>query len=296
MGKSAPDVGTPSGDHLLAHELTHVVQQSGGARRSIVHRAFKKSAADDAKLFELTPPVNGEIPLGPKSSAAKFGITQTNMAHYLERHTYKYQRLNGKTVSPAAGMFPEGTTVNEVKAMLTEALDKLPADAKIGTTPVSTSVDLANGLRVNLGALSGGKLQAFFPVPGGTNTGYHKYEAADLKAIRDIKRPPAPAKQAAPAPAKKGAAPAPAPAKKGAAPAPAPAPAQKKAPAPAPAPAQKKAPAPAPAPAQKKAPAPAPAPAKKAAAAPAPAQKKAPAPAPAPAQKKGAGRRGRGRK
>lgn len=162
------------------------------------------NAAEDAKLFEKVPPADSSIPLGDRSDAKKFGITETNFKHYLERHTFKYQKLNSKTINPAAGMFPVTTAVGDVKTMLIEALGKLPDTEQIGADPVSKSVDLSNGLRVNLGALKSGKLSAFFPVPGGTNTGYHKYEAVELKAIRDAKSEAiATAKPAAAAPKKK---------------------------------------------------------------------------------------------
>ncbi len=38
LGKDAPSLGSPDGTKLLAHELTHVVQQGGGARRSTIRR------------------------------------------------------------------------------------------------------------------------------------------------------------------------------------------------------------------------------------------------------------------
>lgn len=191
MGKSAPETGTRDGDHLLAHELTHVVQQSGAARRQMIRRDFVKGSADkDAALFEKVSPPNDSITVGPGSRAEKFGIQESNMAHYLERHTFKYQRLNAKTIKPAAGMFPHGTTVDDVKKWLEEALVKLPDATTIGTSPVSVPVDLDNGLRVNLGALKGKKLSAFFPIDGGTLDGYHYYSADELKAIRDAKNAP----------------------------------------------------------------------------------------------------------
>jgi len=158
------------------------------ARRQVIRRAFVNgTAAKDAPLFEKIAPVDAAIQLGGDSDAAKFGITATNMKHYLERHTFKYQRLNSKTIKPAAGMFPQGTTVDNVKAWLVEALSKLPETSTIGESAVSTSVTLSNGLKVNLGALKGGKLSAFFPIEGGSHTGYHKYSADELKAIRDAK-------------------------------------------------------------------------------------------------------------
>jgi hypothetical protein len=151
----------------------------------VIRRAYVKgSAVEDAKLFDKSPPVDKPLDTAAGSRAAKFGITAGNMAHYLERHTYKYQRLNAKTIDPAASMFPHGTTADDVKKMLDEALKKLPDSTVIGTTAVSTSVDLDNGLKVNLGALKSGKLSAFFPISG---TGCHNYSADELKAIRDAK-------------------------------------------------------------------------------------------------------------
>lgn len=188
MSNSAPEVGSRDGDHLLAHELTHVVQQSGGAQRQFVRRDYiHGSAAEDAELFDKEPPPNDSINVAPGSRAAHFGIEQSNMAHYLERHTFKYQRLNAKTIKPAAGMFPYKTTVADVKKWLEEALTKLPDGAAIGQSPVSQSVVLDNGLKVNVGALKGKKLSAFFPIDGGTHPGYHHYSADELKAIRDAK-------------------------------------------------------------------------------------------------------------
>ncbi len=185
LGAGTPALDSSSGTELLAHELTHVVQQRGGVQRAVIHRAYKNGSADkDAPLFEKAALV--DKPIGA-ANASKLGITQGNMEHYLERHTFKYQKLNAKTVSPGAGMFPVGTTADDVKKWLDEAIDKLPDGTTIGDKPVSTAVDLANGLRVNLGALKGGKLQAFFPIAGGSNAGFHEYTSDELKAIRTAK-------------------------------------------------------------------------------------------------------------
>lgn len=197
LGGTAPSLATAAGKELLAHELTHLVQQDAHAQRSIIRRDYLRgSAAKDADLFDKEAPVDKPLDVSAGSRAAKFGITAGNMKHYLERHTFKYQRLNAKTVSPGAGFFPHTTnghttTADDVKAMLDEALAKLPDSATIGTTPVSVPVDLSNGLRVNVGALKGGKLSAFFPIAGGTNPGFHEYSSDELKAIRTVKNAPA---------------------------------------------------------------------------------------------------------
>ncbi len=157
---------------------------AAAAQRQMIRRAYVNgTAAKDAPLFEKVSPVDAAIPLGDGSTANGLGITQINMKHYLERHTYKYQRLNSKTISPAAGMFPQGTTVDNVKALLVKALAKVPSGTAIGESAVSTTVEV-DGLKLNLGALKGGKLSAFFPIDG---TGYHKYSADELKAIRGEK-------------------------------------------------------------------------------------------------------------
>lgn len=41
---NAPRPGSPGGDHLLAHEIAHTMQQSSGASRSAVHRRMMNSA------------------------------------------------------------------------------------------------------------------------------------------------------------------------------------------------------------------------------------------------------------
>jgi len=161
------------------------------SRLSVIQRAYVNGTAEkDAPLFEQSSPIPDEqvAPL-PKAATDK-GITETNLGHYLERHTYKYQKLNAKTVSPAATLFPHGTTSENVKAYLLEALGKVKDTDTIGTTPVSLLVDIAAGIKVNLGALKGGKLAAFFPISG---TGVVDYTPDELKAIRDAKKPKPPA-------------------------------------------------------------------------------------------------------
>lgn len=194
LGKSAPSLRSAPGTELLAHELTHVVQQGSAAQRSMIRREYiHGSAAEDAELFDKVAPVDKPLDVSPGSRAAKFNITSGNMKHYLERHTFMYQRLNSKTVSPGAGFFPYKTTADNVKAMLDEALTKLPDNTVIGTSPVSVAVNLSNGLRVNVGALKNGKLSAFFPIAGGSHPGFHAYSSDELKAIRTVKNTPPPA-------------------------------------------------------------------------------------------------------
>ena len=162
------------------------------ANPRVIRRAFVNGSAEkDVPLFKKEDPKSGDDSLTPiAAKAGKLGVTALNMAHYLERHTFKYQRLSGKTTKQRAGMFPTGTTAAQVKSMLVEAVNSLPDDASIGEAVTSKTVDLKNGLKVNLGALKGGKLSAFFPIGG---TGYHYYDNGELNAIRLAKNAPAPA-------------------------------------------------------------------------------------------------------
>jgi hypothetical protein len=153
---------------------------------AVIRRAYVNGTAEkDLPLFKLQDPKSGDNSLGTAAAkAAKLGITAFNMPHYLERHTFGYQRLSGKTTKQRAGMFPTGTSADDVKKMLLEAVGKLPDDAAVGEAVTSETVDLANGLKVNLGALKGGKLSAFFPIGG---TGYHYYDDGELNEIRKAK-------------------------------------------------------------------------------------------------------------
>ncbi len=146
------------------------------------------SAAADAALFEKQPVADEAIDLAASKSAAKaatLGITATNLKHYLNRHTFKYQPLSSSsTYPPQTGMFPIGTDKDDVKNMVVEAIGLVPDSTPVTSDIESVLVDLSNGLRVNLGALAGGKLQAFFPQGG---TGFHSYTNVELQAIKKEK-------------------------------------------------------------------------------------------------------------
>jgi hypothetical protein len=154
-----------------------------------IQRYVNKDAAGDAPLFEKATPIPDDQ-VGPVPAVVtKKGVNQTNLGHYLERHTYKYQKLNAKTISPAATLFPHGTTADDVKSYLVEAMGKVKDSDAIGASPVSLAVDLSNGIKVNLGALKNNKLAAFFPLSG---PGVVNYTPDELKAIRNEKnKPPA---------------------------------------------------------------------------------------------------------
>ena len=177
MGARAAGSVTPGGA---------IFRHARATGEAVIQRAYVNgSAAADFALFERLPAPDEAIDLtaptvAPKATA--LGITSTNLKHYLQRHTFKYQPLNGaSTDADLTGMFPSGTDKDGVKDMVLEAITKVPDGTVIEKKPVSVGVDLASGLRVNLGALDAGKLRAFFPLSG---TGVHSYTRAELQAIK----------------------------------------------------------------------------------------------------------------
>ena len=155
----------------------------GGA---VIQRAYVGAdAKEDVALFPKDPVADEAVDLSTSASAARaaaLGITSINLKHYLNRHTFKYQPLtSASTYPPQTGMFPIGTDKDAVKSMVIEAIGKVPAGKTVTADIESVSVDLANGLKVNLGALAGNKLQAFFPQSG---TGFHSYTNVELQAIK----------------------------------------------------------------------------------------------------------------
>ncbi len=155
----------------------------GGA---VIQRAYVGAdATTDVALFPKEQVADEAIDLSASAASAKaatLGITGVNLKHYLNRHTFRYQPLtSASTYPPQTGMFPIGTDKDAVKSMVVEAIGKVPDGKTISADIESISVDLANGLKVNLGALAGNKLQAFFPQSG---TGFHEYSNVELQAIK----------------------------------------------------------------------------------------------------------------
>ncbi|HWM92809.1 MAG TPA: DUF4157 domain-containing protein [Thermoanaerobaculia bacterium] len=71
-GRYAP--GTSSGDHLLAHELTHVVQQVRGLRRKTVELACGSGSADGSARVGPWP---ADVPVNPAIGDPAYWITST---------------------------------------------------------------------------------------------------------------------------------------------------------------------------------------------------------------------------
>ncbi|MHB8645238.1 MAG: hypothetical protein ACYDAR_05565 [Thermomicrobiales bacterium] len=158
----------------------------GGA---VIQRAYVGADAKaDVALFPKEQVADEAVDLSASASAAKaatLGITSVNLKHYLNRHTFQYQPLSSaSTYPPQTGMFPIGTDKDAVKSMVIEAIGLVPAGKTVSADIESITVDLANGLKVNLGALAGNKLQAFFPQGG---TGFHSYTNVELQAIKTEK-------------------------------------------------------------------------------------------------------------
>jgi hypothetical protein len=188
-----PDVAATTGQHLLAHELAHTIQQGGtrpGAVRRVIQRRYAKgTAAADAALFDMEHGADTQPDLTAHNAkvagkSAKLRISSVNMHHFLERHTYKHQQLSEKFRKFDATLWPVGTTVDHVLDGLNQALEK--HGDRTGNAPADYTVTM-NGKAcvVKVGQVTAGVLEQFFPVSGdGTNT----YTKGELAAIERVKK------------------------------------------------------------------------------------------------------------
>lgn len=178
-----------AGQRLLAHELTHVVQQKGAGTH--VQRAFVTDVATDAKLFDKDAGSNTQPDLSEHTAVKKAGlaITSVNMQHFLERHTYKHQQLSAKYRKYDTVLWPVGTTVTDV-------LDGLKTVLKLmeGRTNKNKMVNITQTItmggkscNIQIGMITGGVLEQFFPVSG---AGTQAYTIAELGQIEAEKNKP----------------------------------------------------------------------------------------------------------
>lgn len=176
--------GTREGQRLLAHELTHVVQQQ--ASGSQIQRAFVKDAPSDAALFEVVPGADTQPDLSEHTVAkkGKLAITKVNMQHFLERHTYKHQQLSAAYRRYDATLWPVGTTVTEVLEGLNTVL-KLMEGRTTKKKMVNENHTITMGGKsctVRIGMISGNVLEQFFPISGAGTQDYTTAELAEIYA------------------------------------------------------------------------------------------------------------------
>lgn len=127
-GRFAPE--TKSGQRLLAHELTHVVQQSQSAT-SGVQRKLEVGLADDALEHEAerfaeeiadASPVNSSPPASPPSTGGK-----QRLQRVVDTSATETSASAAKTVPPNTGLIVEDevTAVGPGQMRKTEFLDRL---------------------------------------------------------------------------------------------------------------------------------------------------------------------------
>jgi hypothetical protein len=181
--------GSADGQRLLAHELTHVVQQNGSGAR--VQRAFVTDVATDAKLFNVEAGSDTQPDLSEHTATKKGGlaITKVNMQHFLERHTYKHQQLSAKYRRYDTILWPVGTTVTEVLAGLKTVLKLMEARTTKNkmVNMVHTITMGGKSCNVQVGMITGGVLEQFFPTGG---AGTQPYTIAELAQIEAEKKKP----------------------------------------------------------------------------------------------------------
>jgi hypothetical protein len=81
FGEGEYSPGTPSGQRLLAHELTHVVQQNSGRKKSIQRAEVDDRSNVCSSLIDIKPDVNSKVTT--EIAAARTALGTTNVQNFL---------------------------------------------------------------------------------------------------------------------------------------------------------------------------------------------------------------------
>ncbi len=96
-----------------------------------------------------------------------YGYSDANMDHFLKGHTWDYFVPADRSAN-VTSLWPAGTTPNDIRAALQEALEKAHAGGKVkAITPGQPlKITLDSGVMVQIGVDYKGKIGQFFPLSG----------------------------------------------------------------------------------------------------------------------------------
>jgi hypothetical protein len=101
LGEGKDNVESSEGKHLLAHELTHVVQQNGNAGRRktsglrLIQRLSSKPKTSEKILKKLTRNLEKAVRNGGNAKPPADAIFQQNTDYYLKLFRYKFEKHKG---------------------------------------------------------------------------------------------------------------------------------------------------------------------------------------------------------
>ncbi|MCP4372857.1 MAG: hypothetical protein GY797_32850, partial [Deltaproteobacteria bacterium] len=164
----------PSGDSSKANKLLDLANGNPAT--------FDKFA-DAAELFNRSP-----VPENLPQPNRLYGYSSVDFKHFLERHTYDHFVFNAKNIQPDNTMWPAGTTPDDIKSALQEALNHLNAWPKL-TDFQQRNLTISKGRRVVIGGeddgLGGIMISQFYPLPENGTT-FVNFSSAEMKAFRDL--------------------------------------------------------------------------------------------------------------
>ena len=130
-----------------------------------------------ARIKQLPVPASAMLPRPDNL----YGYSDANMTHFLEGHTWDYIVPSQRTAN-STSLWPEGTTPNDVRNALQEALDKTHAGGQVKAiapgSPVQVTLD--SGIKVQIGVNYQGEIGQFFPISG---PGVETYSQGLLQTI-----------------------------------------------------------------------------------------------------------------
>jgi hypothetical protein len=121
------------------------------------------------------------------SNLSKYNLSDANMKHFLDGHTYDYLQPNLRKNAPRTTLWPQGTTPDDINRYLEEALDELAAEHRLPAPGFPEQVEV-NGIWVQVGTQSDGaggiRIGQFFPTDA--NTTFVSIVQEEMRAILDI--------------------------------------------------------------------------------------------------------------
>lgn len=161
------------------NRLRNLLRVANGSPDDFKRLADQTIALSNRKVLQ-------EIPSVP--SAVQRYSDGAKMQHFIDGHTFEYLKIEGRLGKASTTLWPRGTTPNDIKKYLNEAISNLAKDDRLPTPYNPATVRISDGVEVQVGLTGTKTYGQFFP----TSNNSSKFETitkTEMSAIWDILKP-----------------------------------------------------------------------------------------------------------